>query len=205
MTTAHPPMIAGVGTDFVIAEVTAEGLREAAPDTAAMRAAAQRFPARLAAVRRCIFMSRDGQTLQTRMFAPLSGITEDPATGSANVALAALLLSLGETQEHRADHPSGRGDGPAEPAACRGAAGAGRGARLDRRRRRAGEPGHDHRLRPGSRLRVAFGHDFVNFIFTRQGLAPVTRGGHAECRADKFALVSWRRCWTGCAPGRTCC
>ena len=30
------------------------------------------------------------------MFAPLAGIFEDPATGAAAVALAALLLSLGE-------------------------------------------------------------------------------------------------------------
>jgi trans-2,3-dihydro-3-hydroxyanthranilate isomerase len=29
------------------------------------------------------------------MFAPLAGTWEDPATGSANAALAALLLSLG--------------------------------------------------------------------------------------------------------------
>jgi trans-2,3-dihydro-3-hydroxyanthranilate isomerase len=38
--------------------------------------------------------ARDGETLRTRMFAPLFGIVEDPATGSANVTLGALLLSL---------------------------------------------------------------------------------------------------------------
>ena len=32
--------------------------------------------------------------LRARMFAPLGGIMEDPATGSANAALAALLTSL---------------------------------------------------------------------------------------------------------------
>jgi trans-2,3-dihydro-3-hydroxyanthranilate isomerase len=32
--------------------------------------------------------------LQARMFAPLSGILEDPATGSANAALVALLADL---------------------------------------------------------------------------------------------------------------
>jgi trans-2,3-dihydro-3-hydroxyanthranilate isomerase len=35
------------------------------------------------------------------MFSPLSGTQEDPATGSANATLAALLLSLG-TAEHLA-------------------------------------------------------------------------------------------------------
>jgi trans-2,3-dihydro-3-hydroxyanthranilate isomerase len=33
------------------------------------------------------------------MFAPLAGIVEDPATGSANAPLAALLLSLGGQPE----------------------------------------------------------------------------------------------------------
>ena len=36
----------------------------------------------------------DGIDLRTRMFAPLHGVPEDPATGSANVALAGLLASL---------------------------------------------------------------------------------------------------------------
>jgi trans-2,3-dihydro-3-hydroxyanthranilate isomerase len=36
----------------------------------------------------------DATRLRARMFAPLSGILEDPATGSANAALAALLTSL---------------------------------------------------------------------------------------------------------------
>jgi len=34
------------------------------------------------------------------MFAPLSGTWEDPATGSANAALAAFLLSLGSDAEN---------------------------------------------------------------------------------------------------------
>ena len=35
-----------------------------------------------------------GFDLQVRMFAPLYGVPEDPATGSANVALVGLLASL---------------------------------------------------------------------------------------------------------------
>ena len=36
---------------------------------------------------------REGQQLATRMFAPLDGVPEDPATGSANCALAAVLAT----------------------------------------------------------------------------------------------------------------
>ena len=39
-------------------------------------------------------MGEDVLHLRGRMFAPLSGVLEDPATGSANAALAALLTSL---------------------------------------------------------------------------------------------------------------
>jgi trans-2,3-dihydro-3-hydroxyanthranilate isomerase len=38
--------------------------------------------------------SGDGFDLRARMFAPLDGVPEDPATGSANVALGALLATL---------------------------------------------------------------------------------------------------------------
>ncbi len=37
---------------------------------------------------------RDGETVAMRMFAPPHGIPEDPATGSAAAALAALLAEL---------------------------------------------------------------------------------------------------------------
>jgi trans-2,3-dihydro-3-hydroxyanthranilate isomerase len=46
--------------------------------------------------------ARDGSDrLRARMFSPLSGTTEDPATGSAATPLAALLLSLGGDSERR--------------------------------------------------------------------------------------------------------
>jgi trans-2,3-dihydro-3-hydroxyanthranilate isomerase len=100
VTRTHLPCIAGVGTDFVIAEVTADGLAAAAPDTAAMRDAATRFPVRPIGFPVHLYV-REGAVLRTRMFSPLSGIAEDPATGSANVALAALLLALDGGQEHQ--------------------------------------------------------------------------------------------------------
>ena len=96
LTTLHEPIVAGVGTSFVLAEVTAKALARAAPDLLAMRAAAQRHPAPPGFPVHLHARTPAGR--RTRMFAPLSGIIEDPATGSANVALAALLLSLSDAE-----------------------------------------------------------------------------------------------------------
>jgi len=95
--TGHKPVEASVGVTFFFAEVTGEALTRAAPDLAAFRAAlggradmAERLSLHLYA--------REGQSLRARMFAPLGGIIEDPATGSANATLAALLVSLGDAE-----------------------------------------------------------------------------------------------------------
>ena len=45
--------------------------------------------------------AHDGQRVRTRMFSPMSGTVEDPATGSAATPLAALLLSLKKDAEHK--------------------------------------------------------------------------------------------------------
>jgi len=100
VTRSHAPCIAGVGTDFVVAEVTLAGLAAAAPDVPAMRAAAKRFPVRPIGFPVHLY-TRDGAALRTRMFSPLSGIPEDPATGSANAALTALLLAVDRADEHK--------------------------------------------------------------------------------------------------------
>src|SRR5215469_15273136 len=96
-TTAHVPLVASVGTPFVIAEVTTEAaLSRASPDIGAFRSAAERFPEVASRFSLHLYACRDGDAtkLSARMFAPLGGILEDPATGSANAALAALLTSL---------------------------------------------------------------------------------------------------------------
>ena len=93
VTTAHMPVAASVGNPFVIAEVTGPALTRATPDFAAFRAALAQAPdlhGRLALYLYC----RDGARIRARMFAPLGGTYEDPATGSAATPLAALLLSL---------------------------------------------------------------------------------------------------------------
>ena len=93
----HEPLEASVGLPFFIAEVTDEAtLTRANPDIAAFRAAAKRFSDAPAQFPLLLYARRNGDALRlrSRMFAPLAGVLEDPATGSANAALAALLTSL---------------------------------------------------------------------------------------------------------------
>lgn len=87
----HAPMIASMGNPYVFAEVHRDAVGRCTPDIAAFRRAhasrddlGNRFS---------IFVyARDGANIHARMFAPLSGTWEDPATGSANAPLAGLLL-----------------------------------------------------------------------------------------------------------------
>jgi trans-2,3-dihydro-3-hydroxyanthranilate isomerase len=89
VSSTHPPHVASVGVRFLMAELRDRGALERA------RPRADRFDA----------LAADGMTpdvhlyvrsgdefdIRARMFAPLDGVPEDPATGSANVALGALL------------------------------------------------------------------------------------------------------------------
>jgi trans-2,3-dihydro-3-hydroxyanthranilate isomerase len=96
-TELHTPIIASVGVPFVIAEVTDRAtLAAATPDIGAFREAAERVPDLRKRFNLLLFTRIDGDVtrLATRMFAPLGGIMEDPATGSANATLAALLTSI---------------------------------------------------------------------------------------------------------------
>jgi trans-2,3-dihydro-3-hydroxyanthranilate isomerase len=90
---AHQPLEASVGTPFVFAETTTAALARCAPNlTEFRRALAERpdFESRF----NVLLYARDGADVRARMFAPLSGVFEDPATGSANAVLGALLLHL---------------------------------------------------------------------------------------------------------------
>lgn len=95
LTAAHPPIAASVGVEFIFAEVAPQALSRAAPDVTAFRRTLKETPG-LDEQRLSIHLyARDGAgRLRARMFAPLAGTFEDPATGSANATLAALLLSL---------------------------------------------------------------------------------------------------------------
>ncbi|WP_424812564.1 PhzF family phenazine biosynthesis protein [Roseococcus sp. YIM B11640] len=89
----HPPLLAGCGVPFAIAEVEdAEALAAAMPDVAAM---ARYLPGlEVPPVGLLLHTPLGIGRRRARMFAPLGGILEDPATGAANVALAGLLLHL---------------------------------------------------------------------------------------------------------------
>ena len=93
VTDTHPPRVASVGLSFVMAEVASRrALAAASAGVDAMRAL------RAEGITPDIHLyTRDagGFDLQVRMFAPLDGVPEDPATGSANAALVALLAKLG--------------------------------------------------------------------------------------------------------------
>ncbi|PPQ40811.1 PhzF family phenazine biosynthesis protein [Rhodopila globiformis] len=97
VTEAHTPLVASVGTPFVIAEVASlEALARARPNAAMFEAGVSRIPA-LAGKFNLMLYTRRGESLihlRARMFAPLAGVAEDAASGSACAALAALLTSL---------------------------------------------------------------------------------------------------------------
>ena len=94
-TRAHPPRTASVGLPFVMAQLADRGaLERARSNGAALDPLVARgvIPDILFYVRP--EKARDEFDVRARMFAPLDGVPEDPATGSANTALAALLASL---------------------------------------------------------------------------------------------------------------
>jgi trans-2,3-dihydro-3-hydroxyanthranilate isomerase len=89
----HRPCIASCGMRFVFAEL--KDLRALAAAQPRTDAFARHLPMeRATGVHLYVWTSRDGADIQSRMFAPLYGVPEDPATGSANVALIGLLAQL---------------------------------------------------------------------------------------------------------------
>jgi trans-2,3-dihydro-3-hydroxyanthranilate isomerase len=102
LTTTHLPQVVSVGLPFLVAEVTSrDALTRAKPD---LRAHERYLPldgADAIYAYWCEPGSTDphsAQTLHARVFAPLDGVVEDPATGSANAALVALLATLNPTE-----------------------------------------------------------------------------------------------------------
>jgi trans-2,3-dihydro-3-hydroxyanthranilate isomerase len=98
---AHKPVLASLGMPFVFAEVTGAALTRAAPDHGAFRRTEGDWPALKGRLALHLY-AREGERIRARMFAPLAGTVEDPATGSANATLGALLLSL--TREETATY-----------------------------------------------------------------------------------------------------
>lgn len=94
-TEVHAPEIAGVGLNFCLVELAStDALSAASPNVDAIRKveAAHMQDGTLG-----IFAySRDGDTLNARMFEPTGGIPEDAATGSASAAVTAFLAAVEE-------------------------------------------------------------------------------------------------------------
>lgn len=94
VTTAHPPLFATVGNTYVIAEVTLDAIARATPDLATFRRVLDTTPGLGNRYSLYVYARRDATSVEARMFAPIVGTWEDPATGSAATPLAALLLSI---------------------------------------------------------------------------------------------------------------
>ena len=89
-TDTHVPVQAGVGLPFIMVELhTKSQLNACAPAIDVMREGAKSLPSEISFA--VFAYIRDGNQIEARMFAPLGNIPEDPATGSASAALAALL------------------------------------------------------------------------------------------------------------------
>lgn len=93
LTTAHAPQVASVGLPFLVAELRdGDALERARPDLSGLEGLVAE-----GAVPPYVHLyvrTSDGFDIRARMFAPLDGIPEDPATGSANCALAGLLSHI---------------------------------------------------------------------------------------------------------------
>jgi trans-2,3-dihydro-3-hydroxyanthranilate isomerase len=97
-TNAHPPQIVSVGLPFIITEVKdLDALGRVRVNTAGFEAVRDYLSGE--SVRASIYLytkTRGDVTLRARMLAPLSGVPEDPATGSATCAVVGLLAHLKE-------------------------------------------------------------------------------------------------------------
>ncbi len=94
-TATHPPRVASVGLPFLFAELTdLDALQRAEVDMKKLYALADE------GVTPSIHLyihSNDQFDIRARVFAPLAGVPEDPATGSASCALAGMLSYYDET------------------------------------------------------------------------------------------------------------
>lgn len=97
VTRTHPPQVASVGLPFLIAEIKdRDALKRArahAPGLEAIQAQGITPDVHL------YIHSGDEFDIRARMFAPFDGVPEDPATGSANCALAELLTTHKSEQD----------------------------------------------------------------------------------------------------------
>lgn len=95
VTTHHQPLVASVGLPFVFTELKSlDALKRAAPNVDAFNEAARKHPNERLRFSTHLYVRTGESKVRARMFAPLSNVFEDPATGSAAAALGGLLASL---------------------------------------------------------------------------------------------------------------
>jgi trans-2,3-dihydro-3-hydroxyanthranilate isomerase len=104
----HQPCVASCGAPFVFVELKEPRALAAAQPHADVFAG--RLPRdRVTGIHLYVQAERDGIDIRSRMFAPLHGIPEDPATGSANVALVCLLAKLQPDKDLRLEKTIAQG------------------------------------------------------------------------------------------------
>ena len=98
VTSAHAPRVASVGLPLLLAELRdRDALERARPDMSGFAGLeAQGIDPPFVHL---YVKTSDEFDLRARMFAPLDGIPEDPATGSANCALAGLLSQIDPAED----------------------------------------------------------------------------------------------------------
>lgn len=129
---AHAPAVVSVGLPFLVAELThRDELARARPDAAAHERLlpALGVDAIYAYVRAADDRSGE-RVLHARMFAPLDGIPEDPATGSATAATLSLLTELDPAPDFERRWRVHQGDDMGRPSVMLGVTGKRAGQQL---------------------------------------------------------------------------
>ena len=107
-TRVHEPCVASCGLPLIFAAVTSRAVLAAARPRSDVFA--QQIPVSLAVgIHLYVEAASPVADIETRMFAPLYGVIEDPATGSANVTLAALLVALAAARDARLERRISQG------------------------------------------------------------------------------------------------
>lgn len=126
VTSGHAPMLASVGLPFIFVELKSlDALKRCLPNHAAFNDCDAQFGYAEDRFSIHAYVRLQGNRtadLQARMFAPLGGVLEDPATGSANGALVALLADLDEKSDLTLDCRVSQGSEMGRPSLLRATA-----------------------------------------------------------------------------------
>ena len=97
VTTTHLPQVASVGLPFLFVELSSiSALQRAEVNISQLNKLVTQLGVSYIHM---YFKSADDFDIRARMFAPMDGVPEDPATGSANCALIALLAHYDSTPD----------------------------------------------------------------------------------------------------------